>query len=471
MLSIAGTDPTGGAGIQADLKSIAALGGYGLAVVTALVAQNTLGVRSVHVPPAAFLQEQLDAVGEDVELDAVKIGMLHSAPLVAMVDAWLAEREIGVVVLDPVMVATSGDRLLDEDAEEAVRRLCRRAHLVTPNLPELAVLIGEPVARDWATAIAQATRFAASADTAVLVKGGHLEGEDCPDAIVAADGTTTEVAGRRIDSTNTHGTGCSLSSAIATLRALGLDWSEALMRAKAWLTGAIAAGAALNVGRGNGPVDHLHELRPYLPEQSWSAAMWTVTADLRAEIDACEFVTGLRAGDLADHCFRWYLTQDMLYLGEYARVLARASSLAPCPEEQVFWAESAAKAILVETELHRSVIGHAAAEPASTTIAYTNHLHASASRGSYGELVAALTPCFWLYSDLGERFTAVSHAEHPYRDWLAAYADPAFADSAHTVVSIADKAASQASPVERERMQIAFIRSMQHEFAFFTGSH
>ncbi|SDQ32088.1 bifunctional hydroxymethylpyrimidine kinase/phosphomethylpyrimidine kinase [Microbacterium sp. cf332] len=476
VLSIAGTDPTGGAGLQADLKSIAALGGYGMAAVTALVAQNTRGVRAVHVPPEGFLRAQLDAVGDDVEIDAVKIGMLHSAPIVTVVDEWLAARRGDVVVLDPVMIATSGDRLLDAAAESGIRDLCRRVDLVTPNLPELAVLVDEPVAHTWSDARAQARRFAGRANTTVLVKGGHLAGEECPDAIVTSDGVVAEVSRRRIVSTNTHGTGCSLSAAMATLAAAGLDWPDALTRATTWLAGAIVAGSALSVGRGNGPIDHMHEFRDRHatgrlgsgdPGRGWTAEVWRCAAPIRAAVEACSFVDGLRTGALAPDRFAWYLRQDALYLSEYARVLARASALAPDGAEQVFWAESAASAIAVESELHRSRIDTVDVEPASSTLAYTDHLQAAASRGSYGELVAALLPCFWLYSDLGERLAGARHPGHPYRDWLETYADPGFAASTRRAVDIVDRAAAGASPRERGRMATAFDRSMRHELAFF----
>ncbi|TFB85219.1 hypothetical protein E3O10_15445, partial [Cryobacterium luteum] len=160
VLSIAGTDPTGGAGIQADLKSIAANGGYGMAVVTALVAQNTHGVRSVHVPPVSFLREQLHAVSDDVEIDAVKIGMLADVHVTHTVSEWLGQVKPRLVVLDPVMIATSGDRLLTEDAEQALRDLLSVVHLVTPNIPELAILAGSPVATSWSAALRQAQQVA-----------------------------------------------------------------------------------------------------------------------------------------------------------------------------------------------------------------------------------------------------------------------------------------------------------------------
>lgn len=265
VLSIAGTDPSGGAGIQADLKTIGALGGYGMAAVTALVAQNTRGVRSVHVPPPEFLAEQLDAVSDDVTVDAVKLGMLHSTPLIEVVAGWLHRVDPPVVVLDPVMVATSGDRLLDAEAEAAVRRLCGQVHLVTPNVPELAVLTGADPAPDWAAAVTQATELASATGTTVLLKGGHLDGPEAFDALVTADGPIAEVSAPRIATTTTHGTGCSLSAAMATLGGAGLAWPEALPIAKEWLRGAIEAGENLRVGGGNGPVDHIHHLRDRLP--------------------------------------------------------------------------------------------------------------------------------------------------------------------------------------------------------------
>lgn len=268
VLAVAGTDPTGGAGIQADLKSIAAHGGYGMAVVTALVAQNTRGVRAVHVPPPEFLAAQLRAVSDDVTIDAVKLGMLHSAPLVEVVAAWLDDVRPPVVVLDPVLAATSttgpgGGRLFDTASTAALRAMCSRVHLVTPNLPELAVLVGETEAEGWDAALGQARRLAGRTGATILVKGGHLGGEDSPDAIVQPDDAAPvrTVPGRRVDSTSTHGTGCSLSSAVATLAATGLPWVEALSRAKAWLAGAIEHGAVLDVGSGRGPVDHFHHLR------------------------------------------------------------------------------------------------------------------------------------------------------------------------------------------------------------------
>lgn len=250
VLSVAGTDPTGGAGIHADLKSIAAAGGYGMAAVTSLVAQNTCGVRSVHTPPPAFLREQLDAVTDDVEVDAVKIGMLGDVATVETVADWLPDV---LTVLDPVMVATSGDRLLPRDVEEALRGLVAQAGVVTPNIPELAVLTGLEPATTLTGAVEQARRIA-SPTTAVVVKAGHLSGPDAGNVWVHPDGVH-HVPSPRVDTTTTHGTGCSLSSALAT-RLVTDAPREALAWVTRWLHGAIVHGADLHVGRGHGPVHH-----------------------------------------------------------------------------------------------------------------------------------------------------------------------------------------------------------------------
>lgn len=256
VLSIAGTDPTGGAGIQADLKSIAANGGFGMAVVTALVAQNTQGVRSIHIPPVAFLREQLDAVSDDVQIDAVKIGMLGNSEIIDTVTAWLAQNRPPVVVLDPVMVATSGDRLLNAEAEAALRQLLHKADLITPNMPELAVLAQTQEAHEWPEVLAQARAVAAQYQVHVLAKGGHLQGHRAPDALVTIDGQVEEFAGQRVVTKNTHGTGCSYSAALATLRPQVQNWGQAVAIAKPWLTESIRHADSLQVGLGNGPIHH-----------------------------------------------------------------------------------------------------------------------------------------------------------------------------------------------------------------------
>ncbi|KZM36891.1 bifunctional hydroxymethylpyrimidine kinase/phosphomethylpyrimidine kinase [Oerskovia enterophila] len=478
VLSIAGTDPTGGAGIQADLKAFAAHGAYGMAVTTALVAQNTHGVRTVHVPGADFLIEQLDAVSDDVTIDAVKIGMVADEPNARAIAAWLRRVQPPFVVLDPVMVATSGHRLLDEGAEQAVRELVVLADLVTPNLPELAVLVGEQAATTWPDALAQARRLHAASGAVVLLKGGHLTGEESPDALVGARGPddVTTFSAPRVDTVHTHGTGCSLSAAVAALRPRRDGWESATRDAKTWLTGALRAGGALAVGTGRGPVDHLAHL-PTLGRQAFSEEAWERIEGWREAVESMGFVRALADGSLAVEDFGFYLAQDAAYLAEYSRVLSRASQLAPTPEARQFFAGAAVESLEVEQALHRDWLGEHAGmdrgavesvDPSPVTAAYTNHLHA-ASNGSYAETVAALLPCYWLYSYIGDVLVrrAGDLDGHPYARWISLYGDPAFQEATRTACSFADEAARWASPAERERMLRAFELSSMHEYLFF----
>ena len=258
-LTIAGSDPSGGAGIQADLKTFSALGVFGTTVITALTAQNTQGVTGIHAVPVDFVRLQLDTLFDDVRVDAVKIGMLGTAELAAAVADFLTERRPARVVLDPVMVATSGDPLLEADAVEAVTALIPVVDAITPNLSEAALLTGTERATDLAgmRAQAQALRERLGA-RGVLLKGGHLDGA-ASDLWLDDDGELV-VSAHRVDTRNTHGTGCTLSSAIAALAAHGQDWRAAVQGAKTWLTAALDHADDLDVGRGHGPVHHFHQL-------------------------------------------------------------------------------------------------------------------------------------------------------------------------------------------------------------------
>ena len=257
-LTIAGSDSSGGAGIQADLKTFAAFGVYGASVITALTAQNTTGVAGVHEVPADFVTAQIDAVFIDLEVQAVKIGMVAQLATIDAIVAGLARWSPAHVVLDPVMVATSGDRLLAADAVDALRtRLIPRASLITPNLPEAAALLDEPVAASEAAIENQGRRLLAMGCSAVLIKGGHGQGAESIDYLVRGEGTIA-LAAPRIATQNTHGTGCSLSSAITAGLAKGEDMETAVRSAKAWVGAAIAAADSLGIGHGHGPIHHFH---------------------------------------------------------------------------------------------------------------------------------------------------------------------------------------------------------------------
>jgi hydroxymethylpyrimidine/phosphomethylpyrimidine kinase len=257
-LTIAGSDSSGGAGIQADLKTFAALGVYGASVVTALTAQNTTAVSGIHLVPADFVTAQIDAVFGDLDVRAVKIGMVAQLATIEAVVAGLTRWSPKHIVLDPVLVATSGDRLLAADAVEALRtKLIPRAALITPNLPEAAVLLDQPVAASEAAIEDQGRRLLSMGCAAVLIKGGHGQGAESIDYLVSGDGVIA-LAAPRIATKNTHGTGCSLSSAIVAGLAKGEDLETAVRHAKAWVSAAIAAADRLGVGHGHGPIHHFH---------------------------------------------------------------------------------------------------------------------------------------------------------------------------------------------------------------------
>lgn len=264
-LTIAGSDSGGGAGIQADLKTFSANGCYGMSVITALTAQNTLGVRSVFAVPTGMVSDQLEAVLSDIGADAIKIGILFSPELIHTVAEGLRQWAATVpVVLDPVMVAQSGDPLLKEEAVAALKEeLIPLARLITPNLPEAAVLLGRAIAGK--AAMEEATRELAALGCAnVLVKGGHLEENREEDGssddllYLGAEQRLIRLSGERIPTRNNHGTGCTLSSAIAAGLARGLDLVEAVHRGKHYISAAIRAGADYRIGRGHGPVHHFH---------------------------------------------------------------------------------------------------------------------------------------------------------------------------------------------------------------------
>ena len=262
VLTIAGSDPSGGAGIQADLKTFAALNCHGMAVITALTAQNTRGVSAVHVLPPDFIRAQIDAIFADISVTAVKIGMLANSAIACVVADALRAHKPAFIVLDPVLVATSGDSLGAPDVVDAIRReLMPLADLITPNAPEAARLTGMPEPRDPAGMLALAQALHAKGARAILIKGGHLKGETSQD-LLFADGKQRLFSAPRINTPNTHGTGCTLSSAIAAYVAHGMSLEDAVEAAKNYLTRALQRSAALDVGRGHGPVNHFWKLWP-----------------------------------------------------------------------------------------------------------------------------------------------------------------------------------------------------------------
>lgn len=501
VLSIAGTDPSGGAGTAADIKSITAAGGYAMAVVTSLVAQNTQGVRAIHTPPINFLAQQLAALSDDVTIDAVKTGMLGTVEIVDAVAAFLDEHRPPVVVVDPVMVATSGDRLLAPDTEAAVREFCRRATVITPNIPELAVLCQSDPAMTPKQAVEQARRWASETGVAVVVKTGHLDSQRVDNVWVTPEGTMYTAPAARVETTNTHGTGCSLSSALATRLGAGIAPADALVWVTDWLHEAIQYGSALNVGQGHGPVDHSHRARrlaedasavawfaPIDPLESpeklagsaepapeaavapvgpWTTALWRASGDIARRIENSDFVAALVDGTLSKPAFDFYLGQDAQYLTQYSRALAVLAARAVDQDESVWWAQSSQACLVEEAELHRSWLGERVDVVAGpVTLAYTDFLLAQTLGDDYVVGTAAVLPCFWLYAHLGAKVPHVPEV-HPYASWLQTYGDPEFVDGASHTIGLVEKAFENASPANRARAAHAYLTACRHELEFF----
>ena len=263
VLTIAGSDSSGGAGVQADLKTMTMLGCFGMSAITALTAQNTLGVQGICPVPAEFLKQQIAAVCEDIPPAAVKVGMVYDTPQILAIAEAVAQYQLPHVVVDPVMVATSGDPLLKQQAQQALtEQLFPLAELLTPNLPEAEQLTGTSITSP--PQMEQAARqLSETYHTAVLLKGGHSVGS-CNDLLYAA-GTSTWFSGQRTDTPNTHGTGCTLSSAIASFLAQGASLEESVRRGKAYISGAIAAG--LSLGHGHGPIAHNYAILKAIPHK------------------------------------------------------------------------------------------------------------------------------------------------------------------------------------------------------------
>lgn len=258
-LTIAGSDSGGGAGIQADLKTFGALGCYGMSAIAALTAQNTTGVSAIQAMTPEFVVKQINAVLTDIGVDAVKIGMLFSADIIEAVAEGLKSFNIQRMVLDPVMVAQSGDKLLREDAIEAIKiHLMPLATLVTPNIPEASIIVGEALTTNADIRHAAKT-IAENGSRAVLIKAGHLKGELSTDLLYLSDDDRfVEISGPRIETINNHGTGCTLSSAITAYLARGEELEAAVRKAKIYIEGALKAGASYRIGEGHGPVHHYY---------------------------------------------------------------------------------------------------------------------------------------------------------------------------------------------------------------------
>ncbi|WEV75034.1 bifunctional hydroxymethylpyrimidine kinase/phosphomethylpyrimidine kinase [Bifidobacterium sp. ESL0800] len=555
VLSIEGSDPIGGAGTMADMKAFTAQGVFGYAAMTSILAQNTRGVTDIVNVEPSFLLAQLKAVSDDADIDAMKVGMLGTPELVDTVRKWLEAllhdyevhgKRRPTIVLDPVMYAKSGDRLLTCEAEAALTTLIPLADIITPNAMELAALdamshetkldsdsahdktagnkpsdttippdtpvktkhhVPVPHApKSYEDMEQLATSVAIHFGVAVYAKGGALAlngSAECTDILAvpapcgetgtndttttdqptgpvskqpAVSVTVTRIEGAAVRTRNVHGTGDTLSSTLAALRPQCADWIETAKRAKAWMTGAIAAADNLHVGHGHGPVDFTWQHSP--TGLSFTEDYWRRSTEIRERIATMPFLERMLDTTLELEDFSFYLHQDDIYLTDYTSLLALASSRADDPHERAFFADAASYGLEEGLTFHRQWyrehgFSTERAPMSETTAAYLGHEHRFTDTGSYSALAAVLMPCYWVYSVVGQEMQAqvrerrLDLDHHPYGLWIGMYADPGFASRTLEELRICDRLAADSSMADYRRMMDAALGSTKHEYRFF----
>ena len=475
-LTIAGSDSCGGAGIQADIKTMTAHGVYAMSAITALTAQNTTGVTDILNSTPEFLAAQLDAVFTDIFPDAVKIGMVSETGLIDVIAEKLTFYKAKNIVLDPVMVATSGSKLISDDAIDSLcKKLIPLALLITPNIPEAEVLSGCSIhsPEDMETA---ARVIYEKYGTAVLLKGGH-DLNDANDLLY--DGKEVKwFYGTRVDNPNTHGTGCTLSSAIASNLAKGRSLSDSVAAAKRYITGALSA--MLDLGKGRGPMNHAFAIRG-LYERKLTEDLKDAAADLWAEAEAQPFVEEMALGTLSPERFKYYMLQDYYYLREYIKILAVIRSHADTDEVKAFVdgttqvVEEELKAVhlpnmealgITEKQMEKTGLSEAGA-------AYLSYLHQTADAPAiYG--LTALLQCSWLYAHIAEnrmKKNAETIKTSDYRSWFEAYTSEGYTAGNETWMCLADRLAENIGLDEREKLCQIFRTCAGHENRFWKAAY
>jgi len=502
VLSIAGSDSGGGAGIQADLKTFVANGVYGMTAICALTAQNTQGVHGIEAVPPAFISAQIDACIGDIGVNAVKTGMLATSEVICTVVDALDRHSVQNIVADPVMVAANGDKLLHPGAIDTLKtRLIPIATIVTPNILEAKALTDIQInTLDDAEAAAKSIHSLGA--KAVLVKGGSKfntisDGSTDNYSIdVFFDGTSMQrLSAPLVATSNTHGTGCTLSSAIAAHLAQGKSLLESVRAAKKYITEALQKSVSLSIGKGlHGPLNHGYMI---------AGANWSVVGAAPVEASSqpyrvpsfaqgCKsaaagafnasfshpFVIALRDGTLDPEKFKFYQMQDARYLEALADVASMISTRCIEPESKAWWIDAAKLALVVETSLHAGYgqkLDYTADDIRNVQLtpnnaAYQNHMVNCAQRGTLVEAIAAFCPCPWLYADLGKHLLKQLGGipdDHPYADWLRTYSGDSFDAYLDTLLAQLQNCADAVDDCTRQRATEAFCMSCRYEWMFW----
>ena len=475
-LTIAGSDSSGGAGIQADIKAMTMNGVYAMSAVTALTAQNTTGVTGILEVSPDFLKQEIDAVFTDIFPDAVKTGMVSSSALIHTIAESLRHYNARNIVVDPVMVSTSGARLIAEDAVKTLAdELLPLALVATPNIPEAEILSGVKIdGKDSMTEAAK--KINALYGCAVLVKGGHNI-NDANDLLCTGQDALTWFYGEHINNTNTHGTGCTLSSAIAANLAKGFTLEEAVMRAKEYISGAL--GAMLDLGKGSGPLNHAFNLTgKYSEYQSLYSRLMASVADIWPQYYSHPFVKGIETGELDVQKFRHYITQDYLYLNEYAKVFSIGAAKAKNPELMALFASYVQAITKVEINIHHGYLGRfgVSQEEIDATprthenLAYTSYMIRTAYEEGEAEIAAAVLSCAVSYQDIALNIVknnpdAVNH--EVYGNWVKCYSGEEYISGNKVILRILEELTENYTDRQIQHLAEIFRVCSRHELEFW----
>lgn len=475
-LTIAGSDSSGGAGIQADLKAMTMNGVYGMSAVTALTAQNTTGVTGILEVPPEFLKKQLDAVFSDIYPDAVKTGMVSSSELIYTIASSLREYKARNIVVDPVMVSTSGARLIAEEAVKTLEdELLPLALVATPNIPEAEILAGIKIQTEQDMAEAAGiihSRFGCS----VLVKGGHNI-NDANDVLCYGPDSFTWYYGQRVNNPNTHGTGCTLSSAIASNLAKGMSIDDAVRCGKAYVTGALSA--MLDLGKGRGPMNHAFNLTgKFAGNKGLIARLMDSVSDVWPEYNKHPFVKGLETGSLDPEKFRHYIIQDYLYLNEYTKVFALGVTKAKSLGIMQLCSSIINSIAGVEMNIHNGYMGRLGVSQdeinrtarTPENLSYTSYMLRVAYDEGEAEILAAILSCALSYEDIAKKILENNPgaADHElYGDWIKCYSGGEYCRANRLLVSALEESAEDYTDSQLEHLAEIFRACSLYEMGFW----
>lgn len=476
-LTIAGSDSSGGAGIQADLKTMTANGVYAMSAITALTAQNTVGVQGIYEVSPEFLGQQLDSIFTDIRPDAIKIGMVSSVELIHMIAEKLKKYNGEKIVVDPVMVATSGAKLIADDAIDTLKKeLFPLATVLTPNIPEAEVLADMEI-KTTEEMILAAEKISKSYHCAVLCKGGHSI-NDAND-LLYRDGSYCWFHGKRIQNPNTHGTGCTLSSAIASNLAKGYDLDTSVKRAKEYISGALQA--MLDLGAGSGPMAHNFDLNSRFAQECGNGAtaqMVAAAADIWKEYHTHPFVKGIQNGDLDKEKFKYYMIQDYLYLIEYAKVFAIGSAKAKDQKIIQLFEGYLHQIFNGEMDIHRAYmqrLGITEQEISETkmsldNLSYISYMQKIAYEGGAAEVMAAILSCALSYEAIARQMVEKCPGceKHEfYGEWITGYASKDYHEGNEKLIELMDALCEDYSKEQMRHLIKVFVNCSRYEGAFW----